>query len=140
MPPMMRRTGMRWCALVVLSALVLTGCASSGGSAPGGPATPTGSLSASPPTASESPSTFPEREPSDPPYIGQGTVTLSGTVRQGAEPGCLVLQSIRGQFELLDPKPVPRDGDRVLVTGHLVQAMSHCMQGLPFFVEKLTIG
>lgn len=127
--------------MVVLSVLALTGCASSGGLAPGGSATPTGSLSGAPlPTATESPSTFPEREPSDPPYIGQGTVTLSGTVRQGAEPGCLILHSIRGQFELLDPKPVPRDGDQVHVTGHLVQAMSHCMQGQPFFVEKLTIG
>jgi hypothetical protein len=134
---------MRWCALVLLSALALTGCASSGGLAPGGSATPTGSLSGSPlptATATESPSTFPEREPSDPPYVGQGTVTLSGTVRQGAEPSCLILYSTRGQFELLDPKPVPRDGDQVRVTGHLVKAMSHCMQGQPFFVEKLTIG
>lgn len=76
----------------------------------------------------------------DPAILGPGSHTVSGVVRQGAEPSCLILQTPYGQLELLDPKPVPHDGDQVHVTGHLVQAMSHCMQGRPFLVEKLVIG
>jgi hypothetical protein len=133
---------MRWPALVALSTvsvLALAGCASSGAVAPGGPATSTGSSPTGPlPTASASPSGLPE--PTDPAPLGPGSRTVSGVVHQGAEPGCLILQSPYGQLELLDPKPPPHDGDQVRVTGHLVQAMSHCMQGRPFVVEKITIG
>lgn len=124
-------------ALSVAAAVVLAGCGSEAGVQPGGPGTSTSGLSASPlPTATPAPSTFPESP--GPPLTG--TVTLSGTVRQGAEPSCLILQTSRGQFELLGADPVPKDGDQVHVVGHQVQAMSHCMQGRPLLVEKLTIG
>ena len=122
----------------------LAGCASQGGVAPGGPATST--VIASPvspvspgPTPTESPSTLPEA--TDPGMVGTGTVTLSGVVRQGAEPGCLILHtSVFGMFELLNPRPVPRDGDHVHVTGQVADVMSHCMQGRPFVVKTLVIG
>ena len=123
--------------LLAAAALVLTACgqdtASPGGSGTGSPpsVTTTGPLT----TATESPSTVPEHDPG---FIS-GPRTLTGTVQQGAEPGCWILQSQEGQFELIDPDPVPREGDHVTVVGHEVKAMSHCMQGRPFRVETLTI-
>lgn len=121
-------------------ALALSGCGSEAGVGAGGAAT------GSPPgltTLAPSPSTLPEQEPTDPPNpaIKAGrTVTIVGVVTQGAEPSCLILQSSQGQFELISPNPVPHEGDQVTVVGHVVKAMSHCMQGSPFLVERLTIG
>ncbi|MDP9221996.1 MAG: hypothetical protein M3P23_15865 [Actinomycetota bacterium] len=135
----------RKCAAVAVAALaaaVLGGCAA-GPATPGGSATATmrvtapGGVVQPSPSASESPSTFPENDPT---FLAGGTVTVSGTVQQGAEPGCLILQSEVGQLELLSPTPTPHEGDHVTVTGHVVKAMSHCMQGHPFRVEKLSIG
>jgi hypothetical protein len=120
-------------ALVLVVAVALAGCGTDAAN-PGGPATGTGTGPLA--TATESPSTLPE---TDPTFVS-GTRTLTGTVHQGAEPGCLFLQATEGQFELLSPVPVPHDGDHITVSGHDVKAMSHCMQGRPFLVEKLTIG
>jgi hypothetical protein len=133
--------GRTWVAVAVaaLAAAVLTGCAA-GPATPGGSATattPFTSVGGVQPSPSESPSTLPENDPT---FLAGGTVTVSGTVQQGAEPGCLILQSEVGQLELISPTPTPHEGDRVTVTGHVVKAMSHCMQGRPFWVEKLTIG
>lgn len=121
-----------------VASLTLTGCADHTGK-PGGPSyDPAGSPSATAltPSPSQSPSTRPE---DDPTFIA-GQQKLRGTVMQGAEPGCWILQTPQGQFELLNPKPTPRDGDRVTVVGHEVKAMSHCMQGRPFLVATLSIG
>jgi hypothetical protein len=136
--PAPRRTGMRWVAIVAVSAAVLTGCASNGAAPGRSPASdPAGSMTASPlPTPTQTPSPLPEV--TDPPIIGPGRQTLTGIVRQGAEPGCWILQTNSGQFELLNLDPTPTDGQTLRVSGHLVKVMSHCMQGRPFAVEKLT--
>ena len=68
------------------------------------------------------------------------TVTVSGTVIQGAEPSCLILKSDRGPLELLSNKADAHPGDHVVATGHVVRVMSHCMQGQPFEVDSLTVG
>jgi hypothetical protein len=112
--------------------------AGAGGGATAGPTATSPSTLPGPvrPSTTESPSTFPE---DDPTFLSGATVTLSGTVQLGAEPGCLILTTKAGQLELISPTPTPHEGDQVTVTGHVVKAMSHCMQGRPFRVQNLTI-
>jgi hypothetical protein len=136
---------MRQLFLLALPAAVpvvlLAGCASQGAAPGSAPASdPAGSLttsSALPPatTPTPSPSTLPEA--TDPPIVGPGRVTLTGVVHQGAEPGCWILQTDSGKFDLLSPDPTPTDGETLRVSGHLLKVMSHCMEGRPFAVEKL---
>jgi hypothetical protein len=69
-----------------------------------------------------------------------GTVTVSGTVKRGAEPSCLILTTPTGEYQLLDAKPVPDEGAHVTVVGRLAtQIMSHCMQGKPLRVTSITV-
>lgn len=124
---------------LAIAALLLAGCADASRptNGPGGPAyDPAGSPTSTAPTL---PSTGASGGPSASLPAGV-TRTLVGTVDEGAEPSCLILQSSQGRFELLSPDPVPRVGDHVTVTGHVVKAMSHCMAGQPFLVESLTVG
>ncbi len=120
---------MRSALLALAGALVLGACASPShpdGAAPGGPASdPAGrptTSTAAPPSSTPSPA----------------PTSLTGTVVQGAEPSCLILRTSRGDFELLTGRQVSA-GDRVVVTGHVAQVMSHCMQGTPFQVSTLTV-
>jgi hypothetical protein len=126
-------------AVAAAIGLALAGCGSevAGGSSAGG-STAAGS-SATTPGSVVTPTRDPG-DPTDPTIANGGLQTLVGTVIQGAEPSCLILQTESGQFELLAPKPVPHEGDKVKVVGHVVKAMSHCMQGQPFLVEQLTVG
>ena len=48
------------------------------------------------------------------------TVTVTGTVIQGAEPSCLILKSDRGELELLSDQAASHAGDHVTATGHVV--------------------
>jgi hypothetical protein len=134
-------------ALVVAAGMA--GCAASSSGSGAGSGAGAGGATAGPtatspstlpgpvrPSSTESPSTFPE---DDPTFLSGATVTLSGTVQLGAEPGCLILTTKAGQLELISPTPTPHEGDQVTVTGHVVKAMSHCMQGRPFRVQSLTI-
>jgi hypothetical protein len=149
-----RRTGMTmrrsaWAGLLVtaLGAATLAGCASSGSSANAGGAG--GAASSAPTSSSTSPAGVIPTGPatSSPPPGPTGTapavgvtVTVSGTVTQGAEPACLILRSDRGALELLSKTTDVHAGDHVTATGHVVNVMSHCMQGAPFQVDSLTIG
>jgi hypothetical protein len=67
------------------------------------------------------------------------TATLTGTIVEGAEPSCLILQTPSGMYELLSPRPIPAVGAQVIVVGRVTHVMSHCMQGLPFSVQSLTV-
>jgi hypothetical protein len=67
------------------------------------------------------------------------TATLTGTIVEGAEPSCLILQTPSGMYELLSPRPIPAVGAQVVVVGRVTHVMSHCMQGLPFSVDSLTV-
>jgi hypothetical protein len=145
----LRHTGMRRLVLKALPAAVLaavlgavlTGCGSQGAAPGQAPASdPAGSFSASTaptpaPTPTPTPSTLPEA--TDPPIIGPGRVTLTGVVHQGAEPGCWILQTASGKFDLLSLDPTPTDGQTLRVSGHLLKVMSHCMEGRPFAVDRL---
>ena len=133
-------------ALVSLAGLLgvgaLAGCASSGGAASAGGPPPAASDPAGAPTPDTPTPGTPTASPSGaltPPAVGV-TVTISGTVVEGAEPSCLILRTTNGQFELLSKTDGVREGDHVTATGHVARVMSHCMQGKPFKVDKLTIG
>ncbi|MEU1685691.1 hypothetical protein [Micromonospora sp. NPDC005707] len=145
--------------VALLAGAALTACAGNGGE-PGGPspsgATPVTS-SAGPcatwPACQPDPGTSPtgaapvtsqpvpgpsrpdptwKGGPSKPP--GAGATTLSGTIRAGVEPNCLLLDDnllIGGPRDLLKP------GARVEVTGHAEPGMmTTCQQGTPFVVES----
>jgi hypothetical protein len=63
-------------------------------------------------------------------------MTLTGTVSDGVEAGCRVLQSDQGTFVLIGAVKVP-DG-RVTVTGtRSTQMMSYCQQGPLFEVHSV---
>ncbi|MEU4478609.1 hypothetical protein AB0F68_11180 [Micromonospora sp. NPDC023966] len=70
--------------------------------------------------------------PSKPP--GPGATTLTGTIRAGVEPNCLLIDDnllIGGPRDLLKP------GTRVEVTGRAEPGMmTTCQQGTPFVVES----
>ena len=137
----MRASAWTGLAVAALGAATLAGCASSGSVNSGGAAT-TGASPTSPagvtPTGPASTATPPGSDGSAP-AVGV-TVTVTGTVIQGAEPSCLILKSDRGELELLSAKTPVHSGDQVTATGHVVRVMSHCMQGQPFLVEQLTVG
>ena len=63
------------------------------------------------------------------------TLTVSGIVTVGAEPGCLLL----GAYQLLgSARPELRAGRTVTVTGHLVpDIVTTCQQGTPLQVERV---
>jgi hypothetical protein len=59
---------------------------------------------------------------------------LTGTVRAGVEPNCLLLD----EYLLVGgPRDVLKPGARVVVTGRVApDVMSTCMQGTPFLVDR----
>jgi hypothetical protein len=62
-----------------------------------------------------------------------GPLTLTGTVRPGVEPDCLLLQ---GYLLVGGPRELLRGGGRVKVTGRVQPGlMTTCQQGTPFVVE-----
>lgn len=79
------------------------------------------------PTGTVAPST------SGPP-AGTKVITLNGTVHRGAGPGCMILSTSSGQYELVgaDQKALRalKAGGKVKVSGYREHGMmSHCMQG-----------
>ncbi|WNM41148.1 hypothetical protein RMN56_07300 [Micromonospora halotolerans] len=145
--------------VALLAGAALTACAGPG-SEPGGPspsgATPVtsstgpcetwpacqpnpGPTGAPPVTSQPDPSVSPRLPnptwkggPSKPP--GPGATTLSGTIRAGVEPNCVLIDDnllIGGPRDLLKP------GTRVEVTGRSEPGMmTTCQQGTPFVVES----
>jgi hypothetical protein len=119
-----RRVRGLW-AVVAGAAVVLlvTGCAQGSVAGTGGQA-----ASSSVPSATLPPST-----PSSPPTSGAGGgVVVRGTVRQGVEPGCLLLDAQdKRAYLLLDADPsTVRPGARVEVVGRPVDRLaSFCGEG-----------
>jgi hypothetical protein len=125
--------------------LLLGGCAGTDSpSAPGGGSvTPSASPSVpSPPPSSPSPSpSFPEDLPT-PPSTGKpsgGALTeVSGTVVQGVEAGCRLIN----QYLLLPGPGIKRDdlriGATLTVRGRVEEGMmTTCQQGTPFVVSEI---
>ncbi|WP_234361995.1 hypothetical protein [Plantactinospora sp. BB1] len=151
----------RWMVGAVLAAgLALAGCADSGSTPPNGSGGSPVTVSPSPePTASPGPSgpdpsgpgpthpgpTSPGNPsadpgtPTGPPRGGaapSGTTTLSGTVRAGVEPNCLLLDNY---LLVGGPRDVIAAGARVTVVGEVrADLMTTCQQGIPFQVQSAT--
>jgi hypothetical protein len=86
------------------------------------------------------PSTYVEDLPGPLPMPSRkGSVrTLSGTVSDGVEAGCLVLTTDEGLFQLLGPgRAGLRAGMRVAVDGAVKSDLATtCQQGMPFVVSS----
>jgi hypothetical protein len=115
--------------LLVALALLLGACANGQGAASGGASPPT---TATPTTSGSTGSSSPE--PRD-----LVKVHVTGTVRQGVEPGCLVLDT-GGERYLLLSKDQSKltEGSRVEVTGIRARGqISYCQQGIPLEVQSV---
>ena len=115
--------------LLVALALLLGACANGQGAASGG---------ASPPTTA-TPTTSGSTGPSSPEPRDLVKVHVTGTVRQGVEPGCLVLDT-GGERYLLLSKDQSKltEGSKVEVTGVRSSGqISYCQQGVPLEVQSV---
>lgn len=136
-------------ASALVTGLALSACGSSGTTPPNEPegSAVTSSARPDPSTPSTAGPTGPGGTPSDPgtptrPPLGgapsTGTTTLSGTVRDGVEPNCLLLD---GYLLVGGPREVITAGARVTVTGQVrTDLMTTCQQGIPFMVQSATSG
>lgn len=106
-------------------------------SSPTGPETgPTARPSPSGPlTPTSQPTGMPTTKPTTPGGgKSTGPIVLTGTIRAGVEPGCLLLDDY---LLVGGPKDVLRSGARVTVTGRVEpDLLTTCMQGTPFIVEQ----
>jgi hypothetical protein len=136
---------LRMAACGLIATLALSACAQDGGDTTASPTetgaptvttSPTGASPTDPmpPTAvppSKGPG-LPTSGPASPP--ASGSMTISGTITSGVEPGCLLIDD----FLLVGgPKNVLRAGAKVTVTGEVkADLMTTCQQGTPFVVQS----
>jgi hypothetical protein len=121
---------------VLLAVALLAACADTGagdGEAAGG---------AGPTTAPETPPTAPTTPTSTtaPGAPGKSQITATGTLRDGVEPGCVLLQSEQGTVYLLvgGDRGKLTAGGRVQVTGVLSpDLLSICQEGQPLLVSSI---
>jgi hypothetical protein len=86
------------------------------------------------------PTTLPGNPAVTEPTKPAGQVTLTGTVREGVEPGCLLLDAKGGTRYLLvgGERAELRPGSRVAVTGRVDRdLLSTCQQGEPLVVASI---
>ena len=118
-------------------ALLLAGCAQGQGARAGGAApTSTAPAPTSPPPTRPPTSTAPGRTGTS----SAGTLVVRGTLRQGVEPGCLLLDTQdRHAYLLVDVDPAKaRAGARVEVVGQpLDQLASFCGEGTALSVVSV---
>jgi hypothetical protein len=127
--------GIRPVLAILVAAALLGGCAGTDSSG-GGDVSP----SSSPPSPSSSPS-FPEDLPTPTPSgkpSGSATIEVSGTVVEGVEMGCRLID----QYLLLPGPGINRDDLRVgatlTVRGRVQRdMMTTCQQGTPFVVSEI---
>ncbi|MBO4208504.1 hypothetical protein [Micromonospora echinofusca] len=130
---------LRITAAALLAVVALSACAQGGDGTTATPTQDTGS----PVTTDFPPSPADPTMPADPgnpggtsglPPATAGTLTLTGTVTPGVEPGCLLIDG----YLLVDgPRDVLRAGNRVTVTGRVEpDLMTTCQQGTPLRVQS----
>jgi hypothetical protein len=122
---------------LLLAGVLLGACAGQdtgeGGAGAGGAAT-------SPTTGLATATTAPAPPTTGKPAPGGGQLAVTGTVREGVEPGCLLLEADRGGSYLLvgGDRAELRAGTRVQVTGRLARdLLSTCQQGEPLVVGSV---
>ncbi|MGA8113210.1 MAG: hypothetical protein WCA46_06080 [Actinocatenispora sp.] len=131
-----------------LSVGVLSGCKASGGSddAAGSPSpstTSSGPAKAGPAAPSQSASSSGSAiAPGEPAPPAGDLDSHRGTVTKGTEPGCMILRSSDGEYELVGAnakaKQALRPDAKVVVRGYQEKnMMSHCMQGKLFKVVSV---
>jgi hypothetical protein len=117
--------------LLVALALLLDACANPDGqgAASGGASSPT----------TAAPTTGGSTGPSSPEPRDLVKVHVTGTVRQGVEPGCLILDTGRERFVLLSKDNSKlTEGSKVEVTGVRSSGqISYCQQGIPLEVQSV---
>jgi Protein of unknown function (DUF5818) len=131
-------TVLRSLAGLLLAVALLAACADpdagDGGAATGGsaPTTAPGTLPAAPTTSAPSPTTAPGS--------GRHRLTATGTLRDGVEPGCLLLEADQGTVYLLvgGDRGKLAAGNKVQVTGMLApDLLSTCQEGKPLLVSSI---
>jgi hypothetical protein len=111
----------------LLAGLLVAACAGSGGDEGAGQGGATTAPAPTPTTRAE-------------PTRTGGPVTVSGTVTEGVEPGCLLLEAEGGgQFLLVGGERAElRPGRRLAVTGRVDRGLlSTCQQGEPLVVASI---
>ena len=123
---------------LLLAVALLAACADTGagdGEAAGGGPDPTTTAPGTAPTAPTTPP--PTTAPGSP---GKTQITATGTLRDGVEPGCVLLQAEQGPLYLLvgGDRGKLTAGGRVQVTGVLSpDLLSTCQQGQPLLVSSI---
>jgi hypothetical protein len=138
---MRQTTVLRSLTGLLLAVALLAACADSGagdGEAAGG-AGPTTAPGTTPtaPTTTRAPAPTSTTAPGSP---GRSEITATGTLRDGVEPGCVLLQSEQGSVYLLvgGDRSKLTAGGRVQVTGLLSpDLLSICQEGQPLLVRSI---
>ncbi|QSB16086.1 hypothetical protein JQS43_07205 [Natronosporangium hydrolyticum] len=123
-----------------LTALLLAACADDPVDEPEPPTSPPAETPLPPRTPPESPPAPPVDPPVAPPTPPTGEVTVSGTLVEGVEPSCILLQTEDGHLFLLfgDPVAELRAESPVTIRGEAQPSMaSTCQQGVPFEVAEI---
>jgi hypothetical protein len=131
MSRMNRTRLLRRLAGCLLAGLLVAACADSGGDGGAGQGAAT-TVPATPPTTAPG-------GPTDPTRTG-GPVTVTGTVTEGVEPGCLLLKATDGGQYLLvgGERAELRPGRRLAVSGRVDRGLlSTCQQGEPLVVASI---
>lgn len=128
---------------LLLAVALLAACADTGGTdgeAAGGTSPTT--APETPPTAptTSPPATTPQTPTTASGSAGKSQITATGTLRDGVEPGCVLLQSEQGAVYLLvgGDRGKLTAGGRVQVTGLLSPGLlSICQEGQPLLVSSI---
>ncbi|HEY6705995.1 MAG TPA: hypothetical protein VJB61_00175 [Actinomycetota bacterium] len=114
---------------LLLAGLLVAACAEPDGGGAGAGQGATTTVPARPPRTTQAPSA--------------GELTVTGTVSEGVEPNCLLLDAEGGQRYLLvgGDRAELRAGSRVAVTGRVDRGLlSTCQQGEPLVVSAIELA
>lgn len=137
--------------MLVIVTIVAVGCTADAGDGQGSPADevtasePTAPTSAPEPASTPAPPTpteataVPTRQPPEPVPTPTGkpgsTITVRGTVSEGVEAGCLIMNEYLLIVDEPDYSNLVKVGARLEVTGYSDPTISSfCQQGIPFVV------